>query len=66
MKIFGWKPNIKQANADINLQSEIDRQAELIGSLQDKLFTIADATRNGKSGTARMVYRMTGRDHVAL
>jgi hypothetical protein len=42
---------------------EADRQADLIAPLQDKLFNIADATRNGKSGTARMVYRMTGRSH---
>ena len=38
-----------------------DRRADVIGQLQAKLNAIADATRAGQNGTARMIFRMTGR-----
>ena len=44
------------------LKADRDGRAELNGSLQAKLNAIADATRNTKNGTAKMVFRLTGRD----
>jgi len=45
----------------LELTQSNNRRADLIGGLQAKLDAIADATRDGQSGTARMIYRMTGR-----
>jgi hypothetical protein len=69
--LFGIGP----ANDELTLQAEIDalnlekaalkagivRRADMTAGLQAKLEAIADAVRGQKSGTARMVLRMTGR-----
>jgi hypothetical protein len=65
MALWMARPHIEQPawldDDDDWLADDRDRASDVAGVLQAKLNAIADATRNGKSGTARMVFRMTGR-----
>jgi hypothetical protein len=51
---------LAEARATSNRQA-CDRASDAAAVLQAKLDAIADATRAGQNGTARMVFRMTGR-----